>query len=203
MHQIFSPDSKIMVVLNRIADLMILNILWLLFCLPIFSIGAATVAKYHVIFSFLHDTEHESVPKAFWHAFCRNFKPATSLFAITLIPLMLVIADILILLVIGINNRFFCYLSLLPASVLLLCFCYVYPLCARYDNTSIGTIRNAVVLSIANLPKSIIIVAINLSPIIFALIEPMLFVKFGIFYLLIGFSLMAYANAHILSKILD
>ena len=46
MNSLFNIDSPIMTFLSRVADLVILNILYVVCCLPIFTIGAATSALY-------------------------------------------------------------------------------------------------------------------------------------------------------------
>ena len=45
-----SIDSKFIAFLTRVADLMILNMIYVLCCIPIFTIGAATTALYPVVF---------------------------------------------------------------------------------------------------------------------------------------------------------
>ena len=46
----FSLDSKFMQALSRIADLILLNLVFLVTCIPIFTIGAASAALYSVAF---------------------------------------------------------------------------------------------------------------------------------------------------------
>ena len=57
MQGLFSIDSKFMQVLSRIYDIAVLNMLYLLTCLPIFTIGAATSALYAVCFRMGTDRE--------------------------------------------------------------------------------------------------------------------------------------------------
>ena len=44
----FNYDSPFWSFMSRIADLVIVNILWLVFCIPVFTIGASTAAMYRV-----------------------------------------------------------------------------------------------------------------------------------------------------------
>ena len=48
MKALFNADSPLMRFLSRVADIMLLNALWLLCCVPIVTAGAATTAMYHV-----------------------------------------------------------------------------------------------------------------------------------------------------------
>ena len=49
MNRLFSLDGKLFHILSRIADLILLNVLWLLSSLPIITIGASTTALYYVM----------------------------------------------------------------------------------------------------------------------------------------------------------
>lgn len=46
MRHLFDIESPLMTWLSRLADLMVLNLLWLLSCVPIITVGAATAALY-------------------------------------------------------------------------------------------------------------------------------------------------------------
>lgn len=48
MNRLFGMDSPLMVALMKIGDLLCLSVLWLVFSLPIFTIGASsTAARFH------------------------------------------------------------------------------------------------------------------------------------------------------------
>ena len=80
MFSIFSPDSKLMQVLTRLTDLVLLNILFLLTCIPVFTIGAATASLYTLCFRMLRQ-EESGILKPYFRAFKENFKPATGVFS--------------------------------------------------------------------------------------------------------------------------
>ena len=74
---IFSYESKISQILMFIADLALLNICFVLCCVPIFTIGAAQAALYTGI-RILTDKETDESPlKAFFKAFVTGFKSIT------------------------------------------------------------------------------------------------------------------------------
>ena len=98
MHQLFDPDSWIMGVLSEIADLMIVNVLWILTSIPIFTIGASTTALYAVVKTPGSKRYASSVVKNYFSAFRRNFRSATLTFLILLVPMALVLCNIFLLL---------------------------------------------------------------------------------------------------------
>ena len=57
MNTIFHPESPVVKWFERVADVMMLNILYLIFCLPVFTIGAATTALYRVCLNFADKNE--------------------------------------------------------------------------------------------------------------------------------------------------
>ena len=72
----FKLDSPLMNFLNKLCDIMILNILVLVFSLPIFTIGAAVTAGYYMSFKMVKNEENYIV-KGFWKAFKENFRQST------------------------------------------------------------------------------------------------------------------------------
>ena len=83
MFSMFSPDSKIMQVLARLSDLVILNFLYLITCIPVFTIGAANTALYSVCFRMLR--EEGGVVKPYFRAFRDNFRQGTGIWLILLL----------------------------------------------------------------------------------------------------------------------
>ena len=84
MQTLFSPDSKFMQTMSRIADLLLLNFFFLLTCVPIVTIGAASTAMYTVCFRFGSEREAGTV-RSYFRAFRENFKQATVLWLVILL----------------------------------------------------------------------------------------------------------------------
>ena len=75
---IFSLDSKFMRFVDQLVDVVILNLLWLVCCLPIITIGASTVAAYRVSMRMI-DSEEGYIAKSFFRSFRANFVQGTLL----------------------------------------------------------------------------------------------------------------------------
>ena len=159
----FNYDSPFWSFMSRVADLVILNLLWLLFCIPVFTIGASTAAMYRVTLNMVRG-EGGGVVRSFWASFKLNFKQGVLLFLILLIPTLLVIIEVEIYLSGVVAQSIwmgvvFCF----PALLVSLIGAYIYPLLAQFDNTIKNTLKNAILLSIGNLPYSLVMAALNLS----------------------------------------
>ena len=71
-------DSPFMRVLGRIADLMIINFLTILLCIPVITAGAAFTAMHYVLLKIVRDEEGYIV-KQYFRSFKENFLQATIL----------------------------------------------------------------------------------------------------------------------------
>lgn len=77
-------DNIFIRILSRIFDLIVLNILWAVFCLPIVTIGASTTALYSVTLKMVVNEEGYLI-RDFWRAFKRDFKQSTSIWLLLLV----------------------------------------------------------------------------------------------------------------------
>ena len=197
MFSMFSPDSKIMQIIGRITDLIVLNILFLLCCLPVFTIGAATTAMYTLCFRMLRQ-EEGNILKPYLRAFRENFKPATGVF---LILSVILVPDYLYF------DRFFhmngilhyvSYFFVLIAALAVLTAGFAFPWVSQFRNSASQTLKNALLLSIGNLPRAIAIAVITLLPVILWITNFDLFVKISFLWLALYFAAAAYMNAAIL-----
>lgn len=201
MKTLFNPDSFLMRFLSRVADMMLLNALWVISCLPIITIGAATTAMYHVTLK-LAKGEEEGIFKTYWRGFRANFLPATKVFLILLVPMLIVVADVAVLLT-GALGKGWIIICVLPAAVFAMIWAYAFPLVAKFDNEPMTTVKNAMLLSIGNFPRSIVMVVLNMLPIIWLIAEPISFFRYSVVLVLGGFAWIAYGNGILLHKIFD
>ena len=81
MKGILSYDSKLMVMLGHLADTMLLNIVFLISCIPVVTIGAAFSAMFSASRAI---AEQRGWFKAYWRAFGANFLRATLVWLILL-----------------------------------------------------------------------------------------------------------------------
>ena len=78
MERLFGSDSILFKVLEKIADFVILNLLWAICCIPVVTIGASTTALYYVMLKMVRN-EESHVAKMFFKAFKQNLKQGSIL----------------------------------------------------------------------------------------------------------------------------
>lgn len=201
--KLFNPDSRIMIFLSRVADLVILNILWLVCCVPVVTIGASTTAMYHVIRHWQKDSV-SSIVRDFFQSFKEDFKQATPVYLILLIPTAAVVMNAMMIFNPENSAAVPSYLLVIwfiSALILLFISSFVYPVMAFFADSIFKTLRNAMVLALANLPRTILISILNLLPVILLFVNLSFFLQSSIFWLLIGGALVAYLNMSILKPV--
>ena len=88
----FSYESRFSQLLMKLSCSCLLNILWFICSLPIFTIGASTTALYYACLKVIRDEESHAW-ELFFRSFKENFKQATQLWLILLIQLNLFAAE--------------------------------------------------------------------------------------------------------------
>ena len=73
MGRLFEIDGKLFHAMSKIADLVTLNLLWLICCLPVVTIGASTSALYCVTLK-MAGNEDTYVCSSFFHSLKENMK---------------------------------------------------------------------------------------------------------------------------------
>lgn len=93
MGRIFGHDSPIVSSLTKIGDIICVSALWIVFSLPIFTIGASTVALYTVVYRNFRSGKGY-VWKTFWDAFRAEFKRSTLVWLVSFAVMALLTADV-------------------------------------------------------------------------------------------------------------
>lgn len=194
--KIFDLDSPLMNVLNKMADLMWLNILTMICCIPVITAGAAITSMHYVALKIVRN-EESYITRNFFKSFKTNFRQATVIWLLLLLVVAILCGDYYIITRSGMQFSKVLVVLIMAAGVLVLCTSlYVFPVLAKFDNTIMGTIRNAFIMSILQLPKTVVMFVMAFFPLIIYLVSlrliPIIF--------LFGFSLPAYASAMLYNK---
>lgn len=203
MDRIFNMDNKFFTFMSRVADLIILNLLFLLCCIPIVTIGPAITAMYYVTMKMVRN-EESYIARSFFKSFRENLKQGLAIWLITLALVILEFMDFIIMRQLsGGIYTVVKYGLLVIALLMVMILQYVFPLLAKFVNTVKNTIRNALLMSLRHLPYTILMLLISIAPIIAMLFNTTIF-SYGILaYFLLGFSTLAFAKSFFLVKIFD
>lgn len=161
MRNLFSLDSPAMRFLGEAFDLIELNIITVVCCLPVFTAGAAMTAMHYVLFHKVNNQD-EGVVKPFFKSFRQNFVQATVIWILLLAGVALIVLDVRIrnvspesMLGRGIET-----FLLLPIAAILFVFIYVFPILSRFANTTVRTIINSLAAALVYFPRTIMMTAV-------------------------------------------
>ncbi|MBO5208152.1 MAG: YesL family protein [Lachnospiraceae bacterium] len=197
MGKVFDMDSPFMRVMSRIGDLLFLNIIMIICCIPVITAGAAFTAMHYVLLKIVRKEEGYLV-RGFLKSFKQNFKQATIIWLIMLLVIAIFVGDFLIFSYSGIEfSKVFTIVFFAVAVVLLMGAVYVFPILARFDNTIKNTFKNAFSMAILNLPRTIIMVILLFIP--FLIVYFSTYATF--FVIMFGISGPALASAYLYSDI--
>lgn len=172
--RIFDIDSPLMQVLNKISDLMFLTILAFFCCVPVVTIGASLTALHYMALKIVRD-EETYIIKGFFKSFKDNFRQATIIWLIILVLAAVFVVDIA--LVWNMEGKFYDVLiGVFTVLSFLLLFetAFVFPILAKFDNTIKKTMKNALVISIIQFPKTIVMIAMPVAMVALVIFFPVL-----------------------------
>ena len=144
---------------KAVGDVVIISVLFLLFCLPVVTIGASVTALYYTVYRKYYK-KIDNISKDFIHSLKDNLKNGITVHLIYSAYCA----------VIGFNIYFaffgwgdvklpdwYMIVSLFPLLPVIFTMPFVYPLMARFNNSIKATIKNSFTLSMINFPKIILI----------------------------------------------
>ena len=195
--------SSLGLFMRRMSDLMVLNILWLLCCLPVFTFGPASSALARVMITLVRGGS-EAVAKNYFIAFRRDFGRAVVLGLIGLLGLAIAVSDILFALSLsGGMKILFLIVAVLVSSLVFSYLAYIFALHAFFENSIAGQIRNALSLAAASPMDTLAIWLCFAVPVAAILLLPQIvLVYIGFLYILFGVSGPAYFAAKHQAKVI-
>ena len=200
MEKFFNSDNPVMRFLSRLVDLVVLNVITILYSLPLITLGGALTAMNYVMFHFAKGDETYII-RMFRKSFRDNFKQGVPEGLMVVAAAGITAVDLLALH--GSESRLATLIMIMVTifAVMIFVTCvYMFALQSRYENTISGTMLNAARLAIGNLPRSAGMAAIWL---IWILILVYLYKAASLFFLIFGLTLPGYLCTMLYIRIFD
>ena len=185
--------------INTLCNFFVLNLIFLITCVPVFTIGSALASLYYVM-SKETKGEYGYLVRTYIREFKRNFKDGTLAF----LPLFMAGGMILFNLLFwpmrgsALSSGITGLLTALSV-IWLVIFHYTFPLVGRFVNTPVNSIKNAWGLAVRNLKWTVALLLIDVCTACFCLfisLDTVLMI-----FLSLGFVLIAYGQSFIFNKI--
>ena len=160
----FSYDGPIMSFLSKVADLLVLNVLTLIFSIPLITIGAATTAAHFTALKIHRDEGH--VLRSFWKSFKENLKQSTGIWLIFVVYCLVSIMSYSIASQMG-GKMGSAIQGIVMATLILSAFLYswVMPLQSKFINPIRATFKNAFYMAFKYIWRTVLMVILNVVPV--------------------------------------
>ena len=168
--------------MEKVADLIVINLLFILCSLPIVTIGASATAMHYSLRRWREG--QGSLAKDFFKSFRLNFRQATILWlAFLLLGAVLALNFWMISSWTGSMYQVAMVLLIVASSVLLAWAGVVFPFLARFDNRTFQIAKNALLIALISPGKSIAAMAMNILPVALAAVLPGVFLILSVLWL--------------------
>lgn len=169
---LFSFNSWLSRFLYLVADIVLFHVLWIIFSLPVVTIGASTTALYYCCMKRIRRDEGY-ITRNFLQAFKSNFKQSTLIWLLILLVGAILFTDLRIGMAAGgVMGRF----MLISCSILLIPFLctvlYIFPVQAKFENRIIDNLKNAFLMSLSNFLFTLLLVFIIATFVLLTLTFP-------------------------------
>ena len=168
---LFRPDSHLMIVMSQITDCIFLSLFFMLGCVPVLTVGASFAALYDATFRGFRDGEKNS-----WQRFLRTFRRN---WASAIVPTLVffLLGGLLCYGVIQCWNAAvyqqiswavfagIALLAMVAAGVLSV----LFPMHSRFENSVGALLKNTLILSLANLPRTLALGILNAGSLLLCL----------------------------------
>lgn len=189
-------DSPFARGITKLTQLIYAGLLWFICSIPIVTLGAATTALYEVLLKLQKD-EEGAIGRAFFRGFRGSLKSATLVWMPILAAELVFGLNLFYYAILGggqypVQSVLFGILTVLALTA----YGYVFPILAKFENTTAGTFRMAFLLALRNPGWTVVIAVLQILTVL---------ICWGLLYfpLLFIMGLTGYAQAAIFNRIFD
>lgn len=208
MRKFFSYESPLMQGLSTVADYIMLNVLYLILCIPVVTMGAAKTALYRVMFD-LADQRGNTF-KRFFKTFASEFKTITPIHLLKV--LIIGFLSLEVYWMTGNELGFLAQSTLRgPVSAVLLLtilvvgmvFCSIPAQTAMFNATRKELLKNGIYIALTRFFRSMAVALMDLLPLLVILWDPYTFALAGPVWIFLYFSVTTSLSVRLWKKPFD
>lgn len=191
-----SPDSSFYRALASAADLVIVNLLTLLGCVPVVTAGASLAACTRVTMEMARE-EDSYIVRSWWKSFRSNLRQSLIWWNIAFLFLVVTLAGVRVLdfapdaLIPGVLSG----MLIAGAFILVGVLTWLLPLVAFFDNTVKAHVSNAAILAVGKLGYTVSNLLVLVGPVVIFVLVPGARTMLAWFTFIIGPAFIAYIQA--------
>ncbi len=197
---LLNEDNIIHIFLNKLGDIIVANLLFLVCCIPIITIGPALTALYHCMLRTVKGNNNGTT-KTFFRAFKENFRQSLIVWLGLLAVGFILFLNIRFLQnTASVVSKPLFYVSLGIAGLVIILALYIFPVIAAFANTTVNLLKNAYVFAFLHFPSTLAIAVITILPMFMTYRDIKLLPLYACCWFFFGFGLTAYVNSLLLYR---
>lgn len=197
---LLNENNVIHIFLNKLGDIIVANLLFLLCCIPIITIGPALTALYHCMLRTVKGNNNGTT-KTFFRAFKENFRQSLIVWLGLLAVGFILLLNIRFLQnTASVVSKPLFYVSLGIAGLVIILALYIFPVIAAFANTTVNLLKNAYVFAFLHFPSTLAIAVITILPMFMTYRDIKLMPLYACCWFFFGFGLTAYVNSLLLYR---
>lgn len=197
---LLNEDNIVNIALNKIGDIIVCNLLFILCSIPVVTIGPALTALYHCMLRSVKGNLNGAA-RTFFRAFKENF--FQSLISWLLFLFLLIICLINLDFLSSKNtdiSKTLLYLSGVVTVFLVIGGLYIFPVIAAFSNSLKNLVKNSYIFAFMHFPSTILLAVITFIPMFMTYQDLTLLPLYACCWFFFGFGLTALINSHILYR---
>jgi uncharacterized membrane protein YesL len=204
LDSIFAADSALMRVLGKIADVIVLNLVFVATSLPIVTLGASLTALHHTAMRIVRGRA-DSITADYLRAFRANLRPG-SLLLLALVGLAAVLTGWYVVVMAFVVSPtlqlillavwFVMALQLATTSL------FAFPYLATFDDPTKRVLRNACLMSWRHPLATLMVAVITGLPVVITIFYPKM-TGYGLAWVAFGFAAIAVVAGMLLTRVFD
>lgn len=201
MNRWLGPEGRLQNVFEWVRNTAILNVCFVLSCIPLITIGAALTALSSMNLRLLrHEEGH--IFKGYWRAFRDNFAQSTKIWLFMLVIGLWFVVDFWALNQISGNLSFALKIILGALSIVYVAVLhYVFAYNARFNDSMWNCLKNSLILSGTNLLHTFSLMCITFLALFISLYSEALFLRAIFIWAVLGFAAVSLLHCYLLSRI--
>ena len=157
----FNPKSAGTRFLTNICNLIIVNFIFMITCIPVFTIGASVTSLYRITIAILAG-DNPAVLKDYFKCFKDNFLKDTGLeFFYLALSAFFVFELYMIRIMLSEEYQWTSFIPILFLVLILASSFYTFPLLAWFHETFKQLLKNSILIAITNLPVTVMYIAFS------------------------------------------
>ncbi|HJC64516.1 MAG TPA: DUF624 domain-containing protein [Candidatus Blautia merdavium] len=192
-----NENSLFNIIFNKLGDIIIANLLFILCSIPLITIGPALTALYHCTLRSIKGNNPGTV-KTFFRAFKESFRQSVLVWILFLVILAVLVLNIRFLLSQDSSaSQMLVYLSMAVTAFAVIGFLYIFPVIAAFSNSLKNLLRNSYIFAFMHFPSTILIAVVTILPMYMTYQDLALLPLYAFCWFFFGFGLTAEINSRL------